>query len=72
MALRTFGGFVQFPLRKLESAGTTTRWFDDSPVFGMLETAQNMVQVVDDPLGWLVNCACNLVNCHCVTQQQIN
>jgi hypothetical protein len=46
VAFRAFGGLGEFLDRKFKAAATTAGWFHDGLVVGMLETAQEMIQVI--------------------------
>jgi hypothetical protein len=43
VALWTFRGLVQFPLREHKTAGAAAGWFDHGLVLCMLETPEKMV-----------------------------
>src|ERR1041384_1883807 len=57
VALRTFRGLVQFPVRELEATGATAGRFNHRLVISMLEAAQKMIQVVGDLAGRLIHLA---------------
>jgi hypothetical protein len=72
MAFRTFGRLGQFFRGKLKTTSAAVGRLHDKLVFGMLETAEKMLQIIGNPAGGLILKPCDLANRHRIAEQYFN